>query len=96
MNSWCGKCRGAIVNRDDVVEMLKSGHLAGYAGGCSLPSYTCSSMPLLRSVFRTHACGSSLARSRDCCVLCLPYMHAVGALTHALSPAVSTGYHFFC
>ena len=28
--------RGAIVNRDDLVEMLESGHLAGYAGAaCS-------------------------------------------------------------
>ena len=24
--------RGAIVNRDDLVEMLESGHIAGYAG----------------------------------------------------------------
>ena len=28
--------RGAIVDRDDLVEMLESGHLAGYAGALLL------------------------------------------------------------
>jgi hypothetical protein len=76
-------CRGAIVNRDDVVEMLKSGHLAGYAGGrqphlalalaacrCPCPSYA--------PVSVQSSCSCQLpCRQPTCSALCLPRMRAV-------------------
>ena len=62
--------RGGIVDRDSVVEAVKSGHLAGYAGDvlCALAALSCVGDLHLLSQFQGQLCGAmgfSKVNSKD-------------------------------